>query len=437
MKLLISTPAALQAAPSVKGMKLLSQNLGSVVGGEAAVRAANFVVVLFIAREYGKATLGMYGVTLAVVTVVVMFADSGLQTAAITRLSVSTANRKEIAARLIVSKTIVLSVVTIVLAGIAIFTKQGPLFLWIGAWLTARTILQSYSQLQMAILKSISKANWIGPIQCVHGCVLLAGIGLVFLGGWSVLVLLGWLTCGQLFEFAMATIVLIQNGIGPSWPPRLDFLATIRTAAPYGLLYGLANAIIRSDTIVLAALVSLDELGAFAAANAILLMVYVYAWLLSSVLLPEMVRLSDDPESLRTYAHQWMRWVLLIALPCALFVAVLAPRAMLVLYGPAFATSGMLGAIMAIACPFILANSIYTAISIAANSRAIFLGVYGGGALATVVLDVSLGRTFGAFGIASAIVIREAGTLLVFWFLISRAPWLAGRLALRMYSRGN
>jgi O-antigen/teichoic acid export membrane protein len=56
-------------------LKTVLQNLASVVGGEAAVRAANFVVVLFISREYGAAALGAYAVSLAVSTVVVMFAD--------------------------------------------------------------------------------------------------------------------------------------------------------------------------------------------------------------------------------------------------------------------------------------------------------------------------------------------------------------------------
>ena len=418
-------------------MKRVAQNLGSVVGGEAAVRAANLVMVLFIAREYGKATLGMYGVTLAVVTVVVMFADSGLQTAAIMRLSVAGANRSEIATRLVLCKTIVLALVAIILAGVAIWTTRSPLSLAIGAWLTARAILQSYSQLQMAILKSISKANWIGGIQCAHSCLLFLGIGRCFVRGWSILVLLGWIACCQLFEFALATTVLARNGISPSRLHRLEFVATMRTAAPYALLYGLANAIIRADTIVLAAVVSLEELGAFAAANSILLMVYVTAWLFGSVLLPEMVPLSNNPETLRACAQQWTRWVLFVSVPCALFVGVLAPRAVVVLYGPAFATSGMLASVMALACPSILVNSIYATVSVAANSRAIFLGIYGAGAVSTVILDLFLGRAFGACGIAWAIVVREAGMLFGFWLLISRAPWLAGRLEFRTSSGGN
>ena len=100
--------------------------------------------------------------SLAVVTVVVMFADNGLQTAAITQISSLSAHRNQIIGRLTASKSILLAMAAILLAVVAGLTKQEALFLVIGFWVTVRAILQSYSQLQMAVLKSVSKANWIG-----------------------------------------------------------------------------------------------------------------------------------------------------------------------------------------------------------------------------------------------------------------------------------
>jgi hypothetical protein len=75
---------------------------------------------------------------------------------------------------------------------------------------------------------------------------------------------------------------------------------------------------------------------------------------------------------------------------------------------------------MALACPFILLNSVYSTFTIAANSRATFLGIYGACALATMGLDFFLGRAFGSMGIASAIAIREVGMLAGFRLLTSR-----------------
>ncbi|MDT9136253.1 hypothetical protein RSW15_24275, partial [Escherichia coli] len=60
-------------------LKRILQNLASVLGGEAMVRAANLAAAIAIARLYGPAILGLYGACLAVVTIVFMFAESGLQ----------------------------------------------------------------------------------------------------------------------------------------------------------------------------------------------------------------------------------------------------------------------------------------------------------------------------------------------------------------------
>jgi O-antigen/teichoic acid export membrane protein len=418
-------------------MRAVLQSVVSVIGGEAAVRAANFGAVLVIARAYGRAALGAYAVSLAVVTVVVMFADNGLQTAAITQISSLNAHRNQIIGRLTASKSILLAMAAILLAVVAGLAKQEALFLAIGFWVTIRAILQSYSQLQMAVLKSVSKANWIGIIQCVHSAILLAGIWLAMKHGWTIFSLLGWLASCQLLELLLGTAVLYRNGIWPSWPARLNFFATVKMAAPFGIAYGLANLIIRSDTIVLSTLVPLAELGAFSAANTILLIVYVCAWLFGSILLPEMVRLSGQPDNLKMYTNQWMRLVVLVSAPAALLVSLAAPKAIFILYGPAFAGSGTLASIMVIACPLILLNSIYTARTIATNSRAIFLGIFSVGALASLALDFIFGRAYGSVGVAWAIVVREAGMLLAFSLLTSRLPMTATGLELRASSGGS
>jgi O-antigen/teichoic acid export membrane protein len=216
--------------------------------------------------------------------------------------------------------------------------------------------------------------------------------------------------------------VLLRSGVWPGWPERLPFFAIVKMAAPFGIAFGLANLIVRADTIVLSAFASLAEVGAFSAANTVLVMVYISSWLFGTVLLPEMMRLSEHPENVRLYANRWARWVLLVTVPCALVVSITAPRVIALLYGPAFAASGPLASVMALACPLILLNSVYTTLTIASRSRAILLGIYGAGALVTLILDLALGRAFGAVGIAFAILARESVMLLALWLLASYLP---------------
>ena len=404
-------------------MKAVLQNLASVVGGEAAVRVANFVMVLFMARAYGGATLGAYTATLAVVTVVTMCADNGMQTIAITQVTSSPGSgRNQVVGRLTLCKFLLLAAAATILAVVGIAARQGALFLAIGFWITLRAILQSFSQLQMAFLKSISKAKWVGTIQALHSALLLLGIWLAFRYDRGVFALLQWFAGCQLLELLLGALLLYQNGVWPRWPARLQFVAIVKMAAPFGIAYGLANLIVRADTIVLSLFATLAEVGAFSAANTVLLMVYVSSWLFGSILLPEMVGISGPPEKVRLYANRWARWVLLVTVPCALIVSTAAPRAIVLLYGSAFAASGTLGSVMALACPLILLNAIYTTLIVATNNRAALLTIYGLGAVLTVGLDLFLGHAFGSLGIASALVVREAGMLFALWAVASYLP---------------
>jgi O-antigen/teichoic acid export membrane protein len=408
-------------------MRTVFQNLVSVLGGEAAVRAANFAATLFIARAFGGFALGAYAASLAVITVVVMFADNGLQMFTITELAGRPSARETIIGRVYVYKTILL-VAAIVLLGVIAGSLNLSTFLWgIGTWVAARTVLQSYSQLQMTILKSLSKTNAIGVIQIIHSLFLFAGIGMALLRNWTIFGLLAWFTAGQLFELGITIPVLLRAEIRPGWPAPLRFWASMGKSAPFGITSGLANLIVRSDTVVLSTLVPLSVLGTFSAPNSILAIVYVASWLLGSVLLPEMVRLSVTAESLKLYVRKWIRLLALTSVPVAFLAFVAAPKFIPLLFGPAFDRSGVLASVMAWACPFILVNSVYTNFAIAMNKRAVFTGLFAVTAVLAVGLNFLLGRAFGPMGIAAAIVIREASLLAGFWILMSRNPSQAGQ----------
>ena len=251
-------------------MKTVFKPLISVLGGEAGVRIANLCFALLIARVFGAAVLGIYAACIAVVTVATMFAENGLHTTALLELSGRAPGPGEIAGRLYLSKTILTLVTLLILAGIGFGLHLNPFVWMVASWVTFRTVLQSCSQLHMSFLKARSRADAIGPIQFVHALFLLLGIFLTYKQGWALQFLLAWFTAGQLGELVLTGLAAWRAGIWPTWPSTNFFWPTIRRSMPLGIGNGLANAIIRFDTIVLAALVSPSELGSFSAANTLL-----------------------------------------------------------------------------------------------------------------------------------------------------------------------
>jgi len=401
-------------------MKNVLKPLASVLSGEVSVRIANLCFSLLIARVFGGAALGIYAACIATVTLVVMFADNGLQTTAILELSGVSSERARIVGKLYLCKTILTFAALLVLIGIGLRMKLTPFEWMVALWVTLRTVLQSYCQLHMSFLKAVSRASVIGPIQFAHAFLLLLGIALTYKRGLPLSFLLTWLAAGQLCELGLTGVVLWRTGFRLGWPAQNSFWPTIRMSMPLGIAYGLGNAIVRVDTLVLAAFVSLSDLGNFSAANTLLAVFYVASWLFGSVLLPEIVSLSSSPEVLKAYTRRWAVWIVSTMAPGALLAYVTAPKLMALLYGPKFVGSGVLASTMALACPLILLNSLYTNVAIAINAKSVYLGVLGATAVITLALDFFLGRAFSSTGVAVAIVIRELGMLTGFWLLMSR-----------------
>jgi O-antigen/teichoic acid export membrane protein len=195
----------------------------------------------------------------------------------------------------------------------------------------------------------------------------------------------------------------------------------MRHSFPLGLGYALANLIVRLDVLVLSAVVSLSEIGQFSAADNLLVIAYLAAWLFGSVLLPEMVKLSDSAAQLDRFLNQWIRVALLVVVPAAFICVVSASKVIVALYGRNFAHAGDLASWMALACPFIVLNSLYLHHTIAIGAKRAYLWTLFAAASLTVVLNYTLALHFGATGVAVAVLVRESVLSLVLWLRHSRA----------------
>jgi O-antigen/teichoic acid export membrane protein len=396
-------------------LKRILQNLASILGGEATVRAANLAAAIAIARLYGPSILGLYGTCLALITIVFMFAESGLQLSAITEIGAVPTQAPRVVGRLYLSKLILCAFAVLLLFAYAVHGNYPRIYWIIGGLITLRTLLQSCSQLQIAILKSLFRMHLIGIIQAIHAAALFLGISIAFTQHWSVVTLLGILVAGQALELVLMSAAVIWARIHPRWPELSTCLALIQRSFPLGLGYALANLIVRLDVVVLSLLVPLAEIGQFSAADNLLVVAYLAAWLLGSVLLPEMVQLSDSPERLDQFMTRWIRLGFKIVFPTALILFWIAPRAITTLYGPSFTHAGALASWMVLAYPFIVFNSLSLHRIIAVGPQLAYLRIMFVTALSAALLTYALGRYFGAAGVVVAILIRESLLSALLW----------------------
>lgn len=395
-------------------------NLAHVVGGELLLRLANLAVAVLIGRLYGVAVLGYYATILAVATVAERVADNGLELTGIAEVSSHPENLNRIWTALYVNKT-TLSLAAIALLAAAAYLRAIPINLrLVAVILVVRTFLYSYCRLNAGFLKALDQTKYIVSVQAVHFSILAVAVTSIYLCRQSLVALLFCLLAAQFLELVSTVVILRQLGLRLSSVAASFCWTLLRRSTPVGLTYTFSNLMLRGDVVVLSLIASASVVGAFAAADTGLVMVYVIAWSFSGILLSDLGRLSQNREAFESHFRKCLRGVVLLTVPAAVLCAVLARFAIQIVFGTSFAAAGLPGAVMMVALPFIFLNGTFLSRAIARNAGHIALAIYGCGAVLSLLLNYFLGRWQGAFGVAASILIREAVmtcALVRFWNL--------------------
>lgn len=390
-------------------------NLLSVIGGEMMLRTATLGAAVVIARRYGPETLGLYTAALAFATLLITIADAGLQISTVSELSRRMPDIGGTVTTLYLTKSaLLLAAVTIAIAA-GMLCRVSSLVWTVTALITAKTVLYAYGQLQFGILKAIGWMRPIGVIQTAHCALLATALGVTCLWHRPLVLLLLWMCGAQAVELALSAAVLAWARVRPSRTRWVECWRMLRLSAPLGVSLMLANLILRLDVLVVNGLFAASVVGYFAAANNAVVVMYVCSWLFGTVLLPDLVRhYRDSPARLDCFVRQWVRRVCLAAVPAAIMLALASALLIRTLYGPSFAPAGAPLAIMCLALPLILLNSLLFNRAVAMQSRSVYVGAYVVAAIAAVLLNLVCGRAFGLVGVAGAIVAREALQALTF-----------------------
>ncbi len=396
----------LRDAPSLRGT---FANLASVIAGEGFLRVANFLVAVLIAREYGTSLFGLYATSLAYATIAVMIADNGLQISAITSINGSPDRINEIVGRLYLAKS--LPLIPVVLGAAALlWAFHAYVTVWtVAGVITLRTTLQAYCQLQVAILKAIDRMQSIAAVQMLHFVALTAGAFAVYWLRLPIHNLMEVLMGAQIIEFA-ASLARVRNaGIRPLGGKISEAVRLLRNSTPFGVSFTIASFFLRMDVIVLAWIVPVREIGHFAAAQQVLVAVYLISWLFGSVLLPELVRLSSSPKALHAYVGHWVLLLSVTSIPVAIIGAAGGSFFMRVVYGQAFASAGRPFVILCLTLPFVMLNALYLNRAIALGARSLYVTTYVVAAAAGIIADLVFTLTLGITGTAVAALLREVG----------------------------
>jgi O-antigen/teichoic acid export membrane protein len=166
-------------------IKRYIRNFSWLVLAESAIKGASFVVVILIARELGQEQLGIYSSLMSLVFIFAVVADFGMSSIITRNLA---RDKKDLASYL--SNGFGVKIILGILASLLVlFTgwmlgKTGELLVFL-AMASFWMITDSLTLLFAAVFKAFENMHLIAIVNFVSKLFLIAGIGVLALGGWE------------------------------------------------------------------------------------------------------------------------------------------------------------------------------------------------------------------------------------------------------------
>ena len=421
-----------------RGMGLIAHAARASIAGMSTLLLAVLLVVagrLLGDQEYGKFS---FALALAMIFETVM--DFGLK-----EITTRKVARDRKAAQSLVAQTFGLKLALALAAASGLVVAANLLRpeadVRLACWLLgAASILRSYVLTIRYTLQGIERFGLDGLVVVIDRSLLLVlGVG-VLAGGFGLIGLTVAFVGARVISLIVAW-ALAASQIGAFRPAfdRERWLALQRQALPFGAFIIVLHLYSYADTVMLGVIRGDGETGLYNAAYRIYEGLANVGQVLQTVLIPRLSRhYAADRAAHGRLARRGLLAGGLLAPATAAAGFLLGERAVVLLFGPAYAPAGQVLQLLSIGFVAVLPLCALYAVALSAGAGAWLLRTAVAGCVANVALNLALIPRFGMHGAAAATVAGEALSMAVLAGGLRRHIWpLAPVLARLPASRGT
>jgi len=322
--------------------RAVCRNFGFLAVGRVSANLCAFVFFALLSRAFGQEGIGQYSFATACAGFFAVGADFGLYEFTMRELSRRNGAFGQYYAEIFCVRLL------LCLATLGVFFLLLPLvpMLWEVRWVAFIVMLQqtSYTLVDGVLGLCIARGDThIASLWEVVFRLLAALVGaMVIIAGGSLILALGTqplITLAQL-------VTLVRVGgkrYGSLWPtlPTLNTIRqTLHTAVPFALSGALMQLSSRIDILVLAVLLGAAATGVYSAAYRVVFTMLFVPPLIGVSIFPLAAKLyATDPTAVPAFYSKVVNEVLLLALPAAAGLWLIAPKLVPLLFGPDFGDS--------------------------------------------------------------------------------------------------
>jgi len=390
------------------------------MGAQVMIKVLSVLFSILVVRRLGDVGYGKYSFILAYVGIFAIFSQLGMGPYAVREIAKDRANTSflfwnTLPLRLILSViTVILITATAYLLGYSSAIVMGVFVASLGL------LLQAIQSPFNAIMVGSERLDYQATVQvakqlvfvCLGASLLLQGrryMGLLIasLGGVAVMTLLS------------ALIVIRQYGVGPVAVRPKRWPSLLRASIPFGIV-GLATVVsYKIDTVLLSFYHGDAMVGWYNAPYNLIMMLMIISHSINQSLYPSLTRrYARDAGTVNRVLGRVTKYLLIISLPIALGVTILAQPIVSTLYGEAFEHSALALQILIWVLPAMFLTDLFGHTTMAMDNERGVARVNTVNALFNVTLNLLLIPSYGLLGAAVTTVLTEMVGVTQYYFLL-------------------
>lgn len=420
-----ASPALARGADAARARRVATNSLW-LAGQPLALNAISILSTAYIARKLGAADYGSFNVGFAQVALFAPLCNLGLRAVAVRAIAEDRERAQEVAQAVFALRILLtLGAVLLALAWLALPTYS-PTTRLIGLAAVLSMVCTSLGFVAVDLCQGFERPRLSARVQIVGGLVLTLLSVAALLGGLGLAGFVAAYVVGAAIQTGLLFVTVARNffRLRPAWKwERMRGLA--RQARPFAV-----NSLLSSvtdgpilDVLILGAFFAPSVVGPYAAAIGLVARLLIIPHGIGDALYPAVANAHRaDRSGVGRLVGRSIRNLLLLAVPAALALTLLAPIPLRILFGEPYAAASDALRIAAWLLPLTGLSYVIRESLSAVHRQGTVVRMNLAGAGLLVALYAVLIPAFGPVGAASAGVIREL-LMLPFWITVLRGEF--------------
>lgn len=402
--------------------RTIAKNTGILVALEIITRITGIILTIAVARTLGAADFGLFTFAFSFSGLFAIFAMFGLDRLVTREVARDHERTGSYLGRVLVVETALSTIAMILMFTILLALGYQPSKILIVAMASAIMLVESFIRLIACFFRAYQRMEYEALVRTFLR-VLNVSISLVVLYlGYSLIALvaaqLAVITLALSLSFSIVCRKIAKPVFTLRWHP---YRVLFKAAIPFAISMAFINIYVRSDIILLSLLKGDEVTGWYSAARTFIRIFYFIPESFTGALLPAMAQFQSSQEAWHNAYRRSMKYLLLIALPIAIGLAMRSNQFVRLLLGEQYSHSADILAVIIWVLVVVFMNHGASNALISIDREKTYLVIVGFGAALSVAANWLLIPLLGPYGAASAWLLTECIVLVCQFYALAVA----------------